>query len=340
MRIWLFCITIFLFTNKQLAQNHTLQSVKGLPSDEVYDLFADSKGFIWAAHSLGISRYDGLNFKDFNHPLATGAGITDIVEDKQGRIWCHNFNGQVFYIENEQMYLLEAYKYKEECYYPRMVILDNQLYITSDKGLFILNTATLKGDYLKIDGFSRKQNSLTLTNKNEILVNSDKFYLFSPSKGLRELPFKNDTKDNNIHIKSLKILPLQSDTLYSVYEYNKICKAYIHNDTLHLSQLFQEENKLNTIIKCGDETWINTKKESHTTNGKERIYGKNLSDIIEDKSGNKWFSSLENGLTAMYVNEFWTEENSLTQKKMTTYTQASLQKIMKFTALKRVIFIQ
>lgn len=311
MRIWLLCISIFFFCYLTTAQNSALQSVKGLPSDEVYDLFADSKGFIWAAHSLGISRYDGMNFKDFNHPLATGAGITDITEDKQGRIWCHNFNGQVFYIENEQMYLLEAYKYKEEYYYPRMVILDNQLYITSDKGLFILNTATLKGDYLKIDGFSRKQNSLTLTNKNEILVNSDKFYLFTPLKGLKELTLKNDTKDNNIHIKSLKILPLKGDTLYSVYEYNKICKMYFNNNTLHLAELYQEKNKLNTIIKYGDETWINTKKESHTTNGKKIIHEKNLSDIIKDKNGNKWFSSLENGLTVIYTNEFWANDNSL-----------------------------
>jgi ligand-binding sensor domain-containing protein len=93
MRIWFWCIGIFLISYPSAAQFNNLQSIKGLPSDEVYDLLADSKGFIWAAHSLGISRYDGVNFKDFNHPQATGAGITDIVEDKQGRIWCHNFNG-------------------------------------------------------------------------------------------------------------------------------------------------------------------------------------------------------------------------------------------------------
>jgi ligand-binding sensor domain-containing protein len=208
------------------------------------------------------------------------------------------------------MHLLEAYKYKEEYYYPRMLISGDQLFITSDKGLFILNTTTLIGEYLKINGFSKKQNSLTLTSNNEILFNSDRFYVFSSTRGLRTLPFKNETKDQNIRIKTLKILPLQSDTLFATYEYNKICKLYIKKDTLHLLHIQQERNKLNTIIKCDNEIWINTKKESHTTNGRKIIYEKNLSDIIKDKNNNKWFSSLENGLLAIYNNNFWAKDDS------------------------------
>ncbi|MBC7722972.1 MAG: hypothetical protein H7068_13170, partial [Pedobacter sp.] len=144
MRIWLLVIITLIFCTQPLAQNFNAKPVKGLPSDEVYDLLADSKGFLWAAHSLGLSRFDGINFKDFNSPDATGLGMTDLVEDKQGRIWCHNFNGQIFYIENETMFLLKEYKNIEQSFYPRMAILGDELLVTTKKGLFIYNTQTLE----------------------------------------------------------------------------------------------------------------------------------------------------------------------------------------------------
>ena len=73
------------------AQEIKAYQVKGAPSEEIYDLFPDSKGFIWLGHSLGLSRYDGISFTTFNHPEATSAGISDIQEDRQGKIWFHNF---------------------------------------------------------------------------------------------------------------------------------------------------------------------------------------------------------------------------------------------------------
>jgi ligand-binding sensor domain-containing protein len=80
------------------------------PSKEIYDLMQDKKGFIWIGDELGVRRYDGVVFISYTHPQQTSLSTTGLVEDKQGRIWCHNFNGQIFYIEHEQMHLLNAYK--------------------------------------------------------------------------------------------------------------------------------------------------------------------------------------------------------------------------------------
>ncbi len=69
----------------------------GLPSNEVYDLKIDSKGFLWVGTSEGLVRYDGNSFMLLNHAKSRGNAVTGILEDKTGAIWCHNFNGQIFH---------------------------------------------------------------------------------------------------------------------------------------------------------------------------------------------------------------------------------------------------
>src|SRR5215217_4341491 len=97
---------IFLLAAIDAYAQLNLQQVEGLPSKEVYDLHIDKKGYLWIAHDLGITRFDGLNFIHFSDPQQASLSMGDITEDGQGRIWCHNFSGQIFYIENGKMFLL------------------------------------------------------------------------------------------------------------------------------------------------------------------------------------------------------------------------------------------
>lgn len=318
MKIWLSSIGILFFYIQLNAQYANLQPVKGLPSDEVYDLLADTKGFIWAAHSLGISRYDGINFKDFNHPLATGAGITDIAEDKQGRIWCHNFNGQVYYIENEQMYLLKAYKYKEEAFYPRLMILNNELLVTSQKGLFVLNTQTFESKYILSKTNSNKAGSIAIVNGRAYITNGDSFMRYeSGTKILIVLVFKDTRSIGNIfHLSSLQLQPLSTnDIIYAKYEHDYLSKLRINNGTVQLISNIYEKKIINTVIKNGNSIWINTKKDSYLYPQVPHYRNINLSDITSDKIGNKWFSSLDKGLIVDFINIFWRKSTSINNIK-------------------------
>jgi ligand-binding sensor domain-containing protein len=81
-----------------------LTDEQGLPSMTVYDVFQDSKGFIWFGTELGICRYDGTRFQAFTLPLSRGQAISDIKEDNQGNIWFINFVGQLFYIQKDQVF--------------------------------------------------------------------------------------------------------------------------------------------------------------------------------------------------------------------------------------------
>src|ERR1043165_8873297 len=46
---------------------------EGLPSSETYSVFQDSKGYIWVATDMGVSRFDGYNFKNYT----TADGLVD-----------------------------------------------------------------------------------------------------------------------------------------------------------------------------------------------------------------------------------------------------------------------
>jgi len=74
----------------------------GLSSFEVYDVFQDSKGFLWFATDAGVSRYDGYRF----HNYTSRDGLPDntifgFYEDSKGRVWFRSYSGQLSYFLND-----------------------------------------------------------------------------------------------------------------------------------------------------------------------------------------------------------------------------------------------
>ena len=163
MRAFLAILLVVAFSISTALGQTNLQPVPGFPPQQVYDLLVDKKGFLWIGHELGISRFDGLSFTNYSHPSQASLGMTDLIEDRFGRIWCHNFSSQIFYIENERLHWLEQYKFAHEEQYPRMVLNGDELVVTSSGGLFICNVTTLQSRYLRqINGKGFLTNTLSL----------------------------------------------------------------------------------------------------------------------------------------------------------------------------------
>ena len=309
---FLLCILLFLAVkNLAIAQNGSLQKIKGLPTEEVYDVFADSKGYIWAGHSLGISRYDGIGFTSFNCPDQTALGITRICEDKEGRIWCHNFNGQVFYIQDEQMHLFEQYNANTEISFPDMLIHDSELIITSLKGIFVCNTKTMQGRYLRSKSGIGGSRTLTLNHEAVITFDSKTAHKYTKDKGFIEIPIIPVKgilyEDRN---RAFNIVTINaSDTIYGYNnETNDFFKFIEKNDSLWIVSSEKVPGMINTVVKCNDTIWINTKEFTYSLNGTKKIIGKNISDLVKDKTGNIWISSLQGGLSANMFYNGWKKQ--------------------------------
>lgn len=76
----------------------------GLPSNEVYDIYQDSAGFLWFATDNGLARFDGDEMKLFG----SAEGLTDPVvfgihPDGKGRLWFRTYSGNLSWISGNRI---------------------------------------------------------------------------------------------------------------------------------------------------------------------------------------------------------------------------------------------
>ena len=98
--------------NAQEFQYQNFNEVNGLPSSETYEVFQDSKGFVWIATDRGVSKYDGGEF----HNFTIRDGLTDntvfgFYEDHLKRVWFRTYSGALSYYQNDSIY---QYKFKTD----------------------------------------------------------------------------------------------------------------------------------------------------------------------------------------------------------------------------------
>lgn len=94
---------VFLHSKMLYAQSHHFINYSvddGLPSDEVYDIFEDSDGFLWFATDRGVARYNGYEFEIYT----TQDGLHNNVifylyEDNQKRLWFSGLGASLTYYD-------------------------------------------------------------------------------------------------------------------------------------------------------------------------------------------------------------------------------------------------
>jgi len=71
----------------------------GLSYDSIREIFQDSRGFVWIGTYKGLSRYDGVRFKNYDRDDfgVTSDFINVIREDLDGNLWIGTDNGVVVY---------------------------------------------------------------------------------------------------------------------------------------------------------------------------------------------------------------------------------------------------
>ncbi|KAK6020374.1 Two component regulator propeller [Ostertagia ostertagi] len=73
----------------------------GLPSNNVYNVYRDTKGYLWFGTDKGVARYNGISFQTYT--MADGLPDNEVYmikEDKQQRLWMILSNGKLCYYRN------------------------------------------------------------------------------------------------------------------------------------------------------------------------------------------------------------------------------------------------
>lgn len=101
--IWGFFILQTTQAQRQLNFDNYTQR-EGLASDITVDAIKDKRGFLWLVTRNGLSRYDGINFKNYTYNPTDKHGIRGrrlyaITADSTGRLWISMETGVCYYDE-------------------------------------------------------------------------------------------------------------------------------------------------------------------------------------------------------------------------------------------------
>jgi len=94
------------------AQEFTYQiftAAHGLPTSEIISVGKDSKGFLWVGTMLGVSRFDGYSFENFQYSSGNNfLGQVNCIEvDKQEKLWIGTNSG-LYYFDESTFFKISA----------------------------------------------------------------------------------------------------------------------------------------------------------------------------------------------------------------------------------------
>lgn len=76
----------------QLSPSTRFTVQDGLPSQNVYRVMQDSRGYIWVCTDQGLARFNGERFEVFTTKDGLPSNdVFNLTEDSQGRLWVHSF---------------------------------------------------------------------------------------------------------------------------------------------------------------------------------------------------------------------------------------------------------
>lgn len=280
----------------------------GLPSNTVYHIYQSKNGFLWIATENGLARYDGFNFYAYENPVVRSKAVSGLLEDGQGRIWLHNFFGEILYIENDTLRRLESWEHFYEEGFPTMTYFRDTLLISTAQHahLYAIRTKVWTHlDSLFYDGHD--QRSLQFGD-HEVDAQGEVWMTYGDRHGY--------------YIKSLRTgvsmqLPAAPEAFnllasrmvrwrQSLYIFDAVHhRIYVKTGSAILEEVsapFQNAlTNTRQIINSGDSLLFLTGPEKvrrHTKNSQQQdiLYGKNVSAALVDHEGGYWFGTLNEGI--------------------------------------------
>ena len=267
-----------------------INNTSGLPSNSVYDIFQDSKGFMWFATGKGLCRFDGNFVKIFSADFQTSKSGSCIQEDKYGRIWYENFDGFLYYIENEE---LKALSQNKPLGYFRYGINKNHLLVLEPDGVQFYDLKTLK-PFKKIN-IAFNYLKFAFYNQNLLHVFDDKLYTIDPLGTVKSYTYpENYTQEFNA--------PIVQKTAKGIVVISKFTNnyCYFENGKFEKKQFAFPTEFIQNLATTENDIWLCTTKgiiqlNAKTLKEKKYFSDKNISFIYLDKQKNYWISTINEG---------------------------------------------
>lgn len=314
---------------------YTLHDDNGLLSNEVYQLYQDDFGYMWMGCNSGLFRYDGFKFTQFKNTHQNSIAISGLCLPEGKRLYCQNFTGRIFYVNDDSLVLCADVKEHIRTHPAYTIDENNNAWIGLPGGLLKHDTNghenLLFRDELHIieidpspDGSLYAVDMTKGLLKIDVNINSG--YSWKRIPGISE-PFNN----------SRTTIKKYGDRFFALSATNAERNYYISEivrDSVFLIKKIDANSLAEFIysLTCiNNKFWLGTSSGAYCMNAKGEIENhffqtEKISDIMMDREGNYWFSSLQNGIfiipdldiESITTSNSAIEDNNITSLKATS----------------------
>lgn len=291
--IFFFLIGAFLVAHSQEIFHQKITITEGLPSNSVYDIMQDDKGFIWFATDEGVSRFDGRYFKEFNSQNKSGKSGSFLKKDNFGRIWYENFDGYLNYIQNDSVHKINQ---GNPMGFINYSIYKNQLTYATQNGYEILDLKTLK--------IIKKQNLPNFSTCFIEIVDGKTYFIDS---SLKTITLNNSTlSSSSTYLTAPLVAPIftTSNTIYCTDKSNTNKKMYkIENGKAIPLFEFNSSQTIQNLYFLQNKFWICTNKglfvldkNGKKLNNKPYFANFSITSFFIDNENKYWIGTLNDGV--------------------------------------------
>jgi len=291
------------FLYKNLTQE------EGLPSNEVYYIFRDSKAYLWIATDKGVVRYNGSKMERFELPDNV---VFKIFEDDRHRIWFFTHTGALSYYSNGKIFPYQHNRQIQD-QIPNLLItnalvdsLDNiwlnsafeTNYMISGKGVITLSH--YKNSKKPIDSIS-----IIEVKQGKLFAQKQK-YSYNTTRHLAiEVILKTKRKNFQIDLPRPTFSTQYSAILADSYIFLFIDKYLVRLDPDGLYKILEMPSPILCVQhkKNTQGIFIGTVKGAFLLSFDLKIIhtpqflsGMGITSILEDNENGAWFATLENGV--------------------------------------------
>lgn len=326
----------FLFSgNEPLVVS--LNDEDGLPSNEVYQMVQDSFGYLWIGCDAGLFRYDGFEFRKYKSVLQSGRSISGLQLDKQGRLWCKNFTGQIFRSEGDSLRLICDLKSEAASIVPYYVADDNLLYVGLNNRVNVYND---EGDSLRTILLPVTE-AVGLFPVRSLITHDNKVYCSVPERGI----FVSGVSDSAFRFSDSIPMIRKHPVVFDFFLYGEKVYCQISDiiegrfdygcftaEELHVTSGFKRPDPFFRVLAVVPEEeglWLCTSSGVNRFESPEQITYDSGGTIlrkskvtwtISDREGQRWFSTLTDGLKCVpspLINHLTPENSNLPEKHFT-----------------------
>jgi ligand-binding sensor domain-containing protein len=279
----------------------------GLPGNTVYEIFRDNKGFLWFGTDKGVARYNGAKFQVFT--TFNGLPDNEIIqfsEDLHGRLWMGSLNGELCYFQNDtfhtssntQLLRLPSHLTHVRSITPQK---DSSVIVSFSNNTAFVNMGVDKYNVIDVKRIYNKEKMGELLYRKKIAINryqltfANTTVFVDTQMNVRQQydvdTFRMDAGGNS----QMSVSCQNQDYLFNrqrIYTSNLTLVASLPPD-------FHRTNYLNRVFLSQDHKFFATGSGLYIDDSIQLLKGHNVSSVTNDRYGNFWISTLNDGVFVM-----------------------------------------